>query len=451
MSRYTNPTPQLCDGNGDPVVGAKKFFFSVDTLVKKTVYSDSTFSTAIANPVLSDADGRFPEIFLDGLYDEVQMDNTGTATGYDGAVLWGPIPVGEVAEGPLLLWATDNTYNIPDIVLGSDDEYYQSLTDSNTGNNPTSSPGSWKQLKFNSVWNINVTYGLTDTVYGSDGVLYTSTSAANVGNNPPISPDKWRPATNQNQSAIAAGTVDAITAAFPVTLLALNDEMMVTVRASGANTSTTPTFNPDSLGAKKITKDGNQPLVAGDIFGAGHELQLKYNATNLVWELMNPYGQQFLESVTSTNLPTNSVVKIERNLNVVYTSGSAIIPFDDTIPQSTEGTELQTFAFTPEFADSDLIIKYTAQVSNTTVDTLIAALFKDAETDALAATFVTLAANESKMIELHYRYTLVSASEVTFKIRMGAASGVQEINGASGARKLGGATPSIIEVTEVRA
>lgn len=449
MSRYTNPTPQLCDGNGDPVVGAKKFFFSVGTLVKKTVYSDSTFGTAIANPVLSDADGRFPEIFLDGLYDEVQMDNTGTATGYDGDVLWGPIPVGEVAEGPLLLWATDNTYNIPDIVLGSDDEYYQSLTDSNTGNNPTSSPGSWKQLKFNSVWNTNVTYGLTDTVYGSDGFLYTSTSAANVGNSPPISSDKWRPATNQNQSAIAAGTADAITATFPVTLLALNDEMMVTVRASGANTSTTPTFNPDSLGAKTITKDGNQPLIAGDIFGAGHELQLKYNATNLVWELMNPYGQQFLESLVSSNLPTGSVVKVGSSALTTFTSGSASIPVDNTIPQSTEGTEFQTFAFTPTFNDSILYIDYVGQWSNSTAETLVVAMFKDAETDAISSELVTLGIAESKVVSLKYNFVSGGTAAITFKIRAGAASGVQENNGI-GSALLGATIRSTIKVTEVR-
>jgi len=300
MTMYTTPIEQISDGNGDPIVGAKKFLFSVGTTTKKTIYSDSALTTARANPVLSDADGRFPQFFLDGLYDEEQQDNSGTATGYDGATLWGPKPVGEVAEGALTLWATDNTYNKPEIVLGSDDEYYRSLTDSNTGNNPTTSPGSWEQLQFGRVWNTNITYSEGDTVYGSDGFLYISTVDTNSANNPPISSSQWRPATNQNQSAVAAGTVDAITAVFPIPLQALNDQTMVTVRASGANTVTNPTFAPDGLTAKTITKNGNQSLSVGDIFGAGHELLLKFNSSNDVWELVNPYEKNITANTSNS-------------------------------------------------------------------------------------------------------------------------------------------------------
>jgi len=290
MTMYTTPVEQILDGNGDPIVGAKKFLLRVGTTTKKTIYSDAALTVSRANPVLSDADGRFPQFFLNGLYDEEQQDDSGTATGYDGATLWGPLPVGEVDEGALTLWATDNTYDIPEIVLGSDDEYYRSLTDSNTGNDPVSSPGSWEQLQFGRVWNTNVTYAKGETVYGDDGFLYISTQGTNLAKSPPLNSDWWRPATNQNQSAIAAGTVDAITAVMPIPLQSLNDETMVTIRASGANTVTNPTFAPDGLTAKTIVKNGNQALIIGDIFGAGHELQLKYNSSNDVWELINPYN-----------------------------------------------------------------------------------------------------------------------------------------------------------------
>jgi hypothetical protein len=305
---YTTPVEQISDGNGDPISGAKKFLFSVGTTTKKTIYSDSALKIGRANPVLSDAEGRFPQFFLSGLYDEEQQDNTGTATGYDGATIWGPVPVGTVAEGALTLWATDNTYEIPEIVLGSDDAYYRSLTDSNTGNDPISSAGSWEKLQFGRVWNSTVTYAKNDSVYGSDGMLYISTSAANLANNPPISSSKWRPATNQNQSAIGAGTADAITAVMPIPLQALNDEQMVTIRATAANATTTPTFAPDGLTAKTITKNGNQALLAGDIFGTGHELQLKYSLANGVWELLNPATSNPLAYPRITTLDTPEII-----------------------------------------------------------------------------------------------------------------------------------------------
>jgi len=87
--------------------------------------------------------------------------------------------------------------------------------------------------------------------------------------------------------ASAGGTVDVITATYSYAP-ALTDKTTLILRAAGANTSTTPTFNPNSLGAKTITRWGNQALLPGDIYGAGHVLILQYNLSNDVWELLNP-------------------------------------------------------------------------------------------------------------------------------------------------------------------
>ena len=90
-------------------------------------------------------------------------------------------------------------------------------------------------------------------------------------------------------TAVATGTVDALTATFSPALTALYDGRTIVLRAAGANVTTTPTFSPDGLTAKTIVRAGNQALVAGDIRGAGHFLILKYNTANDVWELLNPY------------------------------------------------------------------------------------------------------------------------------------------------------------------
>ncbi len=74
MARYSNPVPQILDDNGDPIVGAKKYFYESGTTTLKAIYSDSNFATPMENPVSSVIGGRFPDIFLDGLYKEVQAD-----------------------------------------------------------------------------------------------------------------------------------------------------------------------------------------------------------------------------------------------------------------------------------------------------------------------------------------------------------------------------------------
>lgn len=89
----------------------------------------------------------------------------------------------------------------------------------------------------------------------------------------------------------AGGTVDAITATYSPAITALTDGMEVSFRASGANTTTTPTFAPNGLTARTIVKAGGQALFAGDIPRANYEVTLRYMAASTRWELLNPaYG-----------------------------------------------------------------------------------------------------------------------------------------------------------------
>lgn len=91
--------------------------------------------------------------------------------------------------------------------------------------------------------------------------------------------------------AAAGGTADAITAIFSPAVTALTNGMILTVRAAAANATAAPTFSPNGLTAKAITKRGGAPLVAGDIAGAGHGLRLRYDLTLDAWELLNPSDQ----------------------------------------------------------------------------------------------------------------------------------------------------------------
>lgn len=88
-------------------------------------------------------------------------------------------------------------------------------------------------------------------------------------------------------AAVASGTVNAITATFTKPV-ALEGGKLVKVRAIGANTSQTVTFNPNGLGAKPVVKGNDAPLSVGDIAGAGYWLTMIYDATLQKWVLQNP-------------------------------------------------------------------------------------------------------------------------------------------------------------------
>lgn len=128
------------------------------------------------------------------------------------------------------------------------------------------------------------------------GDLYLSLEGSNTAL--PTDATKWAllptPARLQsalNTQATAAGTVDALTAAFTPAIAALPSApgtLSVLVRAGGANLTTTPTFKADGTAAKVIVKGANAALAIGDIAGAGHWLRLDYDATLDKWVLLNP-------------------------------------------------------------------------------------------------------------------------------------------------------------------
>ena len=92
MGRYITPTWQEFDSNGDPLAGAKLFFYTSGGLVEKDTFSDDALSAANANPVVADAAGRFGNIYLEsGTYRIILKDSS------DG-VIWDRDPVDGAAS-----------------------------------------------------------------------------------------------------------------------------------------------------------------------------------------------------------------------------------------------------------------------------------------------------------------------------------------------------------------
>jgi len=92
---------------------------------------------------------------------------------------------------------------------------------------------------------------------------------------------------NLGLTADATGTVDVITATYSPAPTLVDKKILFLVSA-GANTTTTPTFNPNSVGAQVIKARGNQTLLVGDTGAAGYTMILRYEATGTYWELLNP-------------------------------------------------------------------------------------------------------------------------------------------------------------------
>ena len=88
---------------------------------------------------------------------------------------------------------------------------------------------------------------------------------------------------------------------------------------------------------------------------------------------------------SAAKLPTGSVLQVVNVQSGSYTSSIGTFPFDNTIPQNTEGTELFTVSITPTSSASKLFIQAVACLGNSAGDWMTIALFQDSTANSLAA------------------------------------------------------------------
>ena len=134
-------------------------------------------------------------------------------------------------------------------------------------------------------------------------------------------------------------------------------------------------------------------------------------------------------------------------------TGTTTIPFDDTIPQNTEGTEFMTLAITPKSTTNILVIDVVAYMSSSINTDVIGALFQDSTADALAmGIFYENTATARQMLQIRHRMVAGTTSSTTFKYRAGPpTAGTVTFNGGGGDRQFGATTKSSIVITEYNA
>lgn len=133
-------------------------------------------------------------------------------------------------------------------------------------------------------------------------------------------------------------------------------------------------------------------------------------------------------------------------------TGTAQIPYDDTIPEITEGSEFLNRAITPVNSGSQLQIDVNVYwaYENGGGYQLAAALFQDSTTYAISVGGVTVPGNSYLCnTRLNHVMTAGTTGSTTFTVRIGGnAAGTITLNGVLGARKYGGRLESSIVITE---
>jgi hypothetical protein len=150
-----------------------------------------------------------------------------------------------------------------------------------------------------------------------------------------------------------------------------------------------------------------------------------------------PSGTGVIQQIRTTSFSTNTT--------------STVLPFDNTIPQITEGKEFFTVTITPTSASSVLVIECCMTLGTDNVAMGVIALFQDATANALAATATVLSgAGLTNTISLFFSVSAASTSARTYRIRFGPGSGVinMDVNSTNAGGLFGGVCVSFLAVTE---
>jgi hypothetical protein len=259
-----------------------------------------------------------------------------------------------------------------------------------------------------------------------------------------------------------------------------NDSNLVklSVQSSAGATFGNPmiTFDSSVNGNVTLTPNGSGTIigsyltdgvVVSDSSGSltssvGTDGQLLIGATGAgpAWSDLTSVGGSivFTQGSNSLNLEstggttTGLIQTVSNSLNTVFTT-TAIIPYDDTIPQNTEGDELLTVSITPTKSANKLYIYaafvVSAGVSSTTECTV--ALFQDSTADALAATGFDIQDGPNNNVSLTHIMSAGTTSATTFKLRIGSVGGQDIIiNGDSSSTRIyGGVCKVVFYVQEI--
>jgi hypothetical protein len=159
----------------------------------------------------------------------------------------------------------------------------------------------------------------------------------------------------------------------------------------------------------------------------------------------------------SGNIDQNYLAKKTINGQIIffrtsdYSSGSTIIPIDNTTPQSSEGDQYMSIDFVPLSSKSILEIDVNATLSFSSSGTVTMALFQDSGANAICSKPAGFVSSAGAMIGAFMRHNLKSSSTslTTFKFRAGNVNaGTTYFNG-NGATLYNGTLFSSITIKEI--
>jgi hypothetical protein len=221
-------------------------------------------------------------------------------------------------------------------------------------------------------------------------------------------------------------------------------------------TTTITSFGTDGQGPRFIRFTGALTLThnaSSLILPGGANITTAAGDTCIAIPIPSGAGW-YVSNYRRASTPVNGAV-IDRTYGE-YSSNANLttqIPFDNTIPQSTEGTQIISVSFTPKSTTSRVRLRFSGVFALSGASTAAGALFSSASANALAARTKTVSAADSReQMFIEHEYVPGTTSALTYSVRVGPLTGVtMRMNGSSSTSEFGGTEVCTLIVEEIAA
>jgi hypothetical protein len=456
--RFYEPITRIFTNAGAVGVGYKYYFYLTGTTTPVTTYQNINLTVANTNPVISDSNGRLPEIWYSDLSQlklivKDSLDNTIETCD----------PVGATAEiaslndfdvRPTSYWGlttgTSTAYTLlanPTVISYNNAQTFVIQIHTDCGNNPTLSVDSLTAQNFKKYTQQGTKVNLKAGDLKANQRYFCTYDGVDVV------------VLNPNSLPILSGTSTALTISAGVVTLTNNSGSYIIDTEGTTASDDLDTINSGQDGQIIFLRLQNAARIINVRNAVGNikietGATITLNSTSQV--LILRYDSNLANwIVIANNTKTLEILQIVTATTGAVAAAASDIPFDDTIPQIGEGTEFMSISITPKSATSLLRIDVVANWGQDVDENMTVALFKTGTADALASVSIFPSATlaYSGITSFNHLIRPSTLSTLTFTVRAGGntgSGGTITLNGVMSARKLGGSMASRIIITEIQ-
>jgi hypothetical protein len=158
-------------------------------------------------------------------------------------------------------------------------------------------------------------------------------------------------------------------------------------------------------------------------------------------------------AVTNAKVADGAVVQVVSSTVATVTAVSAVIPSDDTVPQSTEGFELLTATITPNSSTNKVLVQFSGFCASPNTGFAASHVLFRGSTAINAMATSHSVANAFTPVFIQHLDAPASGSALTYSVRVGPSLGTVNLayNSNGGTRRFGGAASAVLTLTEIKA